>query len=79
MKNTIFQNWNFIRWFRLILSVTFIIGYFTFSKGDIIILLAGSFFGLQAIFNIGRGAIRTSSHTAQQQVVDADFEEVKTK
>lgn len=50
MKRVI-QNWNFIRFVRLILGITIIIQ--GIQSHEMMIILAGSLFGLMAVLNIG--------------------------
>jgi hypothetical protein len=78
MKEVVFKNWNFIRFFRLVIGCV-ILGQAIVTQ-DIFIGLAGIVFSTMAIFNIGcfGGTCATPSQTNQVKNPnqDVEFEEV---
>lgn len=78
MKEVVFKNWNFIRFFRLVIGLT-ILGQ-AIASHDVFIGIAGIVFSAMAVFNIGcfGGTCATPSQSNQikNPKQDVEFEEV---
>lgn len=78
MKEVVFKNWNFIRFFRLVVGLI-ILGQ-AISSHEVFIGIAGLVFSTLAVFNIGcfGGTCVTPSQTNQikNPNQDVEFEEV---
>ena len=79
MKQLVFSSWHFMRLLRLVVGISFVVT--VFVQHDGVAVAFGSFFFLQALFNVGCcGANGCNTNYSspkdnkQQQVI---FEEVK--
>jgi hypothetical protein len=83
MIDTIIRNpWGFMRWLRLIFSLTFI--YFGITHHDNFSLLAGGLFVIQSAFNLGCCGMNNTcaprkNEGSKNVIEDVSYEVVKPK
>ena len=77
MKRSMFNNWNFFRWLRLLAGLAVIVQ--AVLTKDLLFALAGLLFAAMAIFNIGccgSGACYLPSQRNTKSVKEITYEEV---
>lgn len=78
MFDIVFSQWTFMRVFRLVFALVFVAIYF--SGGDNFSIVAATFFGIQALFNVGCcGANGCSTPVNNHQKNQNDLENVTYK
>lgn len=81
IKQRLFTNWHFMRWFRLVISL--IIMYQAYQTHEYMIGLIGVFFLFQAVSGIGCCSSANSCAPIPKSIdssyKEVEFEEIKTK